>query len=101
MLRTANTTRGSPSRPINIGDVCLLREDNVPRIKWNLVRIEDAHPGRDGVIRTYTVRFSNRNLSRRAAQLLYALEVTEIDYAQDRELSENQDVVESIPESLQ
>ena len=73
-LRSANQTRGRLARPIAVGDVCLLRDDAKPRIQWELVRVVKAHPGRDGRVRTYTVRFSNRTESRRAAQLLCPLE---------------------------
>ena len=79
MLRTAVTTRGEKARPIQIGDVCLLREDNQPRVRWRLVRILDAHKGRDGEVRIYTVKFENRRTSRRAAQLLYPLELNVVD----------------------
>ena len=73
-LRTANQTQGHPTRPIAVGDVCILRDDSKPRAKWELVRVKEAHLGRDGEIRTYTIRFANRKESRRAAQLLCPLE---------------------------
>ena len=75
LLRSANTTRGRQSPGIQVGDVCVLREDNVARVKWPLVRVEEAHPGRDGLTRVYSVKFSNGRVSRRAAQLLYPLEL--------------------------
>ena len=46
-LRSAHTTKGRVSPAIAVGDVCLLREDNQPRVKWDLVRVLDAHVGRD------------------------------------------------------
>ncbi|XP_028968865.1 uncharacterized protein LOC114828533 [Galendromus occidentalis] len=42
-LRSANCPRGSEQEPYAVGEVCLLREENVPRIRWSLVRIEDTH----------------------------------------------------------
>lgn len=68
-LRSANCTRGSEQQPYAVGEVCLLRDDNVPRIRWSLVRIENTHIGRDGKIRTYTVHLPNGSTTRRAAQL--------------------------------
>ena len=66
----ANETRGAPSPSIRAGDMCLVREDNRPRIQWDLARIEAAHVGGDGRVRTYGVKFSNGHVSRRVAQLL-------------------------------
>ncbi|XP_028966994.1 uncharacterized protein LOC114828172 [Galendromus occidentalis] len=76
LLRSSIATRGHQASPIRLGDVCLLRDDNQPRIRWRLVRILEAHPGRDGKTRTYTVMFENRRQSRRAAQLLIPLELS-------------------------
>ena len=74
-LRSASMCRGTPTPPIRVGDVCLLKDDNAVKVKWNLVKILEAHTGRDGNVRTYTVRFHNGYESRRAAQLLIPLEV--------------------------
>ena len=74
-LRTANKTVPGGQPIIKIGDVCLLKDHSKPRHQWNLVRILDAHVGRDGVTRTYTVKFENQFFTRRAAQLLCPLEV--------------------------
>lgn len=59
LLRSANVTRGSPAAALTIGDVCLVREENKPRIQWPLARIIDAHMGRDNRVRVYTLNFSN------------------------------------------
>lgn len=75
LLRSANIYKSGKSQTNAKGDVCILKEDNLPRVRWNLVRIEDSHPGRDGAVRTYTIRFANGNVSRRPAQLLIPLEV--------------------------
>ena len=69
-------TKGRASSSLKIGDVCLVRDDNQPRLQWPLVRLLDAHVGRDGDARTYSVRFANGTTRRRAAQLIYPLEVT-------------------------
>lgn len=74
-LRSAHATKGRVFPEIRTGDVCLVRDENQPRLKWALVRILEAHVGRDGNVRTYSVRFANGATSRRAAQLLYPLEV--------------------------
>ena len=75
LLRSANQTAGKGDAVIKNGDVCLLQDDQRPRSYWELVRVLEAHTGRDGKVRTYTVKFRNGYVSRRAAQLLCPLEV--------------------------
>ncbi|XP_049816373.1 uncharacterized protein LOC126263326 [Schistocerca nitens] len=43
---------------LQLGDVFLLQEDVGPRHVWRKARIEDLHEGRDGKIRTVTLRTS-------------------------------------------
>ncbi|XP_018375481.1 PREDICTED: uncharacterized protein LOC108769151 [Trachymyrmex cornetzi] len=42
--------------PIDVGQVVILMEDHAPPLSWNLGRIQELHPGEDGVTRTVTVR---------------------------------------------
>ncbi|XP_003740017.1 uncharacterized protein LOC100900103 [Galendromus occidentalis] len=79
LLRSANQTRGRETPPIELGDVCILVDDNRPRQKYPSVRVIDAHEGRDKLIRTYTVKFQNGKTSRRAVHLLIPLEVDSAD----------------------
>lgn len=39
-----------------IGSMVLLKEDNIPPLKWKLGRVEELHPGSDGNVRVVTVR---------------------------------------------
>lgn len=48
----------SPSRAIQVGDLAILKEDNVPILQWKLVRISAVHPGADGIIRVVTIKQS-------------------------------------------
>ncbi|CAI6343037.1 unnamed protein product [Macrosiphum euphorbiae] len=43
-------------QPLKINDIVIIKEDNLPPTKWNLGRITQVHPGRDGAIRVVTVR---------------------------------------------
>ncbi|XP_003739145.1 uncharacterized protein LOC100905077 [Galendromus occidentalis] len=95
--RSANATRGKRSPPIRVDDVCILREDIVARVRWPLVRVIEAHAGRDGLVRTYTVKFADSHTSRRAAQLLYPLEVTSEDLPR-LPTSDSNDTVTAPPE---
>lgn len=74
-LRSSNQTRGRPREPIKTGDDYLVKENNTARIKWPLVIVEGHHPGRDGCVHTYDMRFANETRTRRAAQLLYLQEL--------------------------
>ena len=52
----------------------MVSEDNVSRVKWLLAKVEKVHPGKDGLIRTATVR-TQRGLLNRPVQRLHKLEV--------------------------
>ena len=61
---------------INVGSVVLIREDNLPRMKWVLGVVRRLHVGRDGLPRAVDLvtRQGNRT---RAIQRLYNLEITD------------------------
>ncbi|XP_067205391.1 uncharacterized protein [Linepithema humile] len=46
------------TKDINIapGDMVLIREDNVPPLCWPLGRVQEVHPGDDGVVRAATIK---------------------------------------------
>ncbi|XP_076660598.1 uncharacterized protein LOC143363956 [Halictus rubicundus] len=48
--------RTSSSQQPRIGDLVILKEDNVPPMQWHLGRIIELHPGDDNVIRVVTVK---------------------------------------------
>ncbi|CAG5024444.1 unnamed protein product [Parnassius apollo] len=45
-----------PSKNIERGDIVLVRETNLPPGKWALGRIQEVHPGSDGLVRVTTVK---------------------------------------------
>lgn len=47
------------SRPIVVGDLAILKEDNVSVLNWNLVRVIAVHPGSDSIVRVVTVKLSS------------------------------------------
>ena len=57
------------------GSVALIREDHVPRMKWELGTITKLYPGRDGVTRSAEVRTQGGQLRTRAVQRLCDLEL--------------------------
>ncbi|XP_049813599.1 uncharacterized protein LOC126260317 [Schistocerca nitens] len=60
---------------LQLGDVILLQENVRPRHMWRKARIEDLHEGRDGKIRTVTLRTSEGSIISRPVQLVIPLEV--------------------------
>ena len=41
---------------VKVGALVLIREDNLPPLKWKLGRILEVHPGRDDKIRAVTLK---------------------------------------------
>jgi hypothetical protein len=58
-----------------VGDIVLLQEDIRPRHLWKRARLEDIHPGRDGKIRTVTLRQADGSKISRPVQLVIPLEI--------------------------
>lgn len=52
-----------------IGDVVLIKTDNLPPGKWYLGRIVDKHPGPDGLTRVYSVKSGNSVTKRTVTKL--------------------------------
>jgi hypothetical protein len=44
-----------PQKNLTVGDVVVLREDNMAPTKWPIARVTKVHPGRDGVVRVVTI----------------------------------------------
>lgn len=60
---------------IEVGSLVLLREDNLPRLRWPVCLIEEVYPGRDGIVRAVKVRTSKGSFVR-PVQRLHLLEVS-------------------------
>ena len=63
---------GNPS--IREGDIVLVSDDNVSRTKWPMARVEKVHPGKDGLVRTATVK-AQKGVFNRPVQRLHRLEI--------------------------
>jgi len=55
----------SGSAQIAIDDLVIVREDNLPPLKWHLARVIELHPGRDGNVRVVSIRNSSGKTMRR------------------------------------
>lgn len=56
-------------KELKIGDMVILREDNVPPLQWRLGRVVQTHTGSDGVTRVVSVRTSGGIFKRTTAKL--------------------------------
>ncbi|XP_022182691.1 uncharacterized protein LOC111042407 [Myzus persicae] len=48
-----------PQRNLIVGDLVIVKEDNIPPLKWKLARVLTVHPGNDNVVRVVTIRMGN------------------------------------------
>ncbi len=58
-----------PQRNISVGDIAILREDNLVPTRWPLARVVQVYPGRDDLVRVVSVK---------TAQGIYKRPVTKI-----------------------
>ena len=72
-------------RKIHKGDLVVVREDNLARGQWQRERVEATHPGRDGLIRSVTLRLTSGSLTRRPEQRLHLFEACDADVAAELE----------------
>ena len=49
---------------LQVGNLVLLKEENLPPIHWKLGRICEVHPGNDGIVRVVSVKTSTSTLKR-------------------------------------
>ena len=60
---------------VEIGDVCIIKDDNKDRNKWKLGIVEELIAGRDGIVRAVKLR-AGKSYLERAVQQLYPLELS-------------------------
>ena len=70
---TRRTKWTTQAKPLRVGDLVMLQEDNTKRGSWPLGRIENVYPGSDGVIRIVDVR-TKTGVYKRPAMKIYPLE---------------------------
>ncbi|XP_051167314.1 uncharacterized protein LOC127285375 [Leptopilina boulardi] len=59
---------------IDIGTLVVIKDDNLPPMRWSLGRIVATHPGSDGIVRVVTIR-SPTGTYKRALKKLYPLPI--------------------------
>ncbi|XP_076661053.1 uncharacterized protein LOC143364799 [Halictus rubicundus] len=63
----AKWTRGEHS--IQVGTIVVLKDDHLPPMSWSLGRVEEIHPGRDGITRAVSVKTINGIYKRNVKQI--------------------------------
>lgn len=59
----------TPSKNLELDDVVLVKEDNLPPGKWALGRVQELHPGKDGCVRVVTLKTQNSIIKRPVSKL--------------------------------
>lgn len=57
------------STSLTVGQIVLLRNDNLPPAYWELARITECHPGHDGLVRVVTLRTAKSTYKRPISKL--------------------------------
>ena len=57
------------NKNIAVGDVVMIVDDSLPRALWPLARVHKVHPGKDGRVRSVTVKTRNKFLDRPVTKL--------------------------------
>jgi hypothetical protein len=49
-----------PKRNLKVGDVVILQNDELPRNRWQLARVQDVYPDKDGLVRKVKIEVGDR-----------------------------------------
>lgn len=59
---------------VKVGDLAIIKNENLPPKKWNLARVTECHPGPDGLVRVVTLK-TKYGSTKRAIQKICILPV--------------------------
>ena len=79
---------------LKVGSVVLIKDENLPKIKWPLGKIIELHPGRDNIVRSVTLKTA-KGVIKRSIQCLRDLEVVAQDIPCKQEDSKLEPVAKS------
>lgn len=68
-LQTRCKWKTQSQRLLQPGSLVLMKEDNLPPLRWQLGRVTEVHPGSDGVVRVVTVKCTNGLFKRSVAKI--------------------------------
>ena len=87
----------SSCKMLEVKDLVIVKEDNMPPAKWKMARITKIHPGCDGKIRVATIRLANGNEIKRPVIKLCRLPVEEKTSNKDSQpIEEDKEIVETL-----
>lgn len=66
-------------KTLEVDDIVIVKEENMPTARWRLARVTELHPGRDGNVRVVTIRMANGYETRRPVVKLCRLPTEEAD----------------------
>ncbi|KAL6480076.1 hypothetical protein MHYP_G00111090 [Metynnis hypsauchen] len=58
-----------PRRNMDVGDIVILKEEDIPRNEWKLAKVVEAHEDDDGLVRKVTVQIGERKLGKKGERL--------------------------------
>lgn len=59
----------NPPTIIDVGRLVILKDENAPPMTWQTARIEELHPGADGIVRVVTLRTSQGKFTRPVSKI--------------------------------
>ncbi|XP_062716004.1 uncharacterized protein LOC134291800 [Aedes albopictus] len=59
----------SPSKPIEVGRLVILKDERIPPMRWEMARITDLHPGADGIVRVVTLQTPHGKYTRPVSKI--------------------------------
>lgn len=71
-LQNRRKWKSSTGAALEVGQLVLIQEDNIPPNRWKTGRVQILHPGSDGVVRAVTVKTNGESFVRPTVKL-YAL----------------------------
>ena len=80
---TAKANRANSLKPIDIGDIVLIRNEGTPRCFWKLAKVTELIPGKDSIVRSIWLQVATDKKPmklRRPIQLITPLEISHKDY---------------------
>lgn len=75
LLRNLVVREPERDSTLKVGQVVIIHDANVPKLFWKLGRIERLNQGRDGNVRSCSLKLGNNRIIQRPVKLLYQLEI--------------------------
>lgn len=75
-LQVRNKWQQDLGCPLKVGSLVILVEDNMPPLRWPVVRITQLHTGNDNIVRVATVQLPHGNVVKRALSKVALFQLT-------------------------